>query len=492
MTVNDIINQIQLNRHSGEALRAQLERKLAELIRCMPEGSSLPPERQIATALGVSRVTVRGAFQGFLDRGEIVRRPRHGTRVAARSQASAVKNQWSGTGNSTTCDFSFPWLATPVVNLKMVLYETLPQQKAFWQKVAGKFSETRSDCSIKLIWQESPGCEKYRSLCAANSNTDIFLYSPTIEKYLPELAVELPENLQCKLADFPGSKSSGLAALSKWLLPVHLACAYTYWNPKLAEKYQIDNVQERLLGGEFFDLVFEAAGKLPENCMAAGHVWDYLSCYGHAAGSPVDSSLENIIELLSKFQKKKNSFHCSQRYPLDIIDDFIGGQQLFLTTYISQLDRSKNELLDMKKVPAFFTSANTVPCCFIAAAVSSASRFRDEAFAFMEFLAGEYVQQYCRQIKDDLPFDNAKLPEALQGYGFSSDAAHNFIRRLMLMGTMSGSDELYSQFCTFRTRKVLNDLLGGRISCRQAVSEIREKWNLFYRQFAGTQQHSTA
>lgn len=487
MTANDIINQIQLNRHSGEALRSQLERKLAELIRCMPEGSPLPPERQIAVALGVSRVTVRGAFQSFLDRGEIVRRPRYGTRVAARSRAFAGKNSWSGAGNSSACSFSFPWLATPVVNLQMVLYETLPQQKKFWQKVVEKFSETRSDCSVKLIWHESPDCEKYRSMCAADSNTDIFLYSPTVEKYLPELAVELPANLQRKLADFPGNISPGLAALSKWLLPVHLACAYTYWNPLLAEKCRLDNVQERLMNGEFFDLVLEAAGKLPENCMAAGHVWDYLACYGHTAGAAVDSSLENIIEQLGKFKNKKNAFHCSQRYPLDIVDDFIGGKQLFLTTYSSQLNRNEHVLANMKKVPAVFAPGNIVPCCFIAAAVSSASRFREEAFAFMEFLTGEYVQQHCRQIKDDLPFDNSNLTESLQSFGFSSAAADDFIRRLVLMGKISGQEELYSQFGTFRTREILNDFLSGKLNCQQAVAEIREKWNVFYRQFAGNQ-----
>ena len=484
MSPYDVIGQIQLDRHSGEALHLQLERELAGLIQRLPEGSLLPPERQIAAKLGVSRVTVRGALRGFLDRGEVVRRPRQGTMVAGHTQKSSAEKSKQRIDYSDPRTFSFPWLSAPVVTLQMVLYETLPQQKLFWQKAVEKFSKVQSDCTVNLIWQEVPGCEKYRMMCGTDSNTDVFLYSPTVEKYLPELAVELPEKLQRKLTAFPGCMDNELARLNKWLLPIHLACAYTYWNTDLADKCRLSNVRERLLAGDFFELAAEASDNIPSGCMVAGHVWDYLADYGHLPGKQVDSSLEDVINSLERFKGRKNSFHCSQRYSKDVIDDFICGKQLFLTTYSSQIYGEKNMPEYMQKVPAVFTKNNTVPCCFIAAAVSTSCKFREEAFAFLEFLAGESVQQYTRNFKGDLPFSNHGLIKALQDSGYSFEDANEFVSRLVLMGTVNGKEELYSQFTTFRTREILSDFFAGKLNKEQTISQIRAKWELFYQQFS--------
>ena len=139
---------------------------------------------------------------------------------------------------------------------------------------------------------------------------------------------------------------------------------------------------------------------------------------------------------------------------------------------------------NMKKVPAVFAKNNSIPCCFIAAAVSSSCKFREEAFAFLEFLAGDCMQHYVQDFKGDLPFDSSALIKALQDSGYSVDDAQDFVRRLVLMGTVNGKEELYSQFTTFRTRGILSDFFAGELSKEQTVSQIRVNWELFYQQFS--------
>ena len=70
----------------AEALRGAVER--GEL----PEGTVLPPERELAQRLHVSRTTVVGAYGALKDTGVLESRQGRGTWVAA---------PWSSRGSST-------------------------------------------------------------------------------------------------------------------------------------------------------------------------------------------------------------------------------------------------------------------------------------------------------------------------------------------------------------------------------------------------------
>lgn len=70
----------------GSGLRyLQLRQRLDSAIRAgeLPEGTPLPPEREIAARTGLSRVTVRKAIAPLVDAGQIVRRRGSGAVVGA-------------------------------------------------------------------------------------------------------------------------------------------------------------------------------------------------------------------------------------------------------------------------------------------------------------------------------------------------------------------------------------------------------------------------
>jgi GntR family transcriptional regulator len=74
-----------LPRRGAAAAYVQIEEELAERIRGghLPPGARLPPERELAAQLGVSRMTVRQALGRLADRGLLVRERGRGTFVAA-------------------------------------------------------------------------------------------------------------------------------------------------------------------------------------------------------------------------------------------------------------------------------------------------------------------------------------------------------------------------------------------------------------------------
>ncbi|MFF5403483.1 PLP-dependent aminotransferase family protein [Streptomyces misionensis] len=76
---------VALDRDSGEPLRTQVERQVREAVRTgrLRVGERLPPSRELAVALGLSRGLVQEAYAQLRAEGYLVARVGSGTRVAA-------------------------------------------------------------------------------------------------------------------------------------------------------------------------------------------------------------------------------------------------------------------------------------------------------------------------------------------------------------------------------------------------------------------------
>ncbi len=82
-----------LDPKSGLPLYQQLQRSIREAIekRILAPDDALPAERQIATELAVSRITVRKAIQGLVDEGLLVQRQGSGNFVSMRIEKNFAK-----------------------------------------------------------------------------------------------------------------------------------------------------------------------------------------------------------------------------------------------------------------------------------------------------------------------------------------------------------------------------------------------------------------
>jgi GntR family transcriptional regulator len=82
-----------LNPNDSQPLYQQLQRAFREAIerQVLAPNDALPPERQIAAELGVSRITVRKALDGLVEEGLLVRRQGSGNFVAPRIEKNFSK-----------------------------------------------------------------------------------------------------------------------------------------------------------------------------------------------------------------------------------------------------------------------------------------------------------------------------------------------------------------------------------------------------------------
>lgn len=82
-----------LDPRSSQPLYQQLQRAIREAIEksVLKPDDALPPERQIAADLDVSRITVRKAIDGLVDEGLLIRRQGSGNFVASRIEKNFAK-----------------------------------------------------------------------------------------------------------------------------------------------------------------------------------------------------------------------------------------------------------------------------------------------------------------------------------------------------------------------------------------------------------------
>ena len=91
MNVSEVIGP--LDARNAAPLYQQLQEAVREAIlsRKLRPAEALPPERDLAQALAVSRITVRKAFDGLVDEGLLTRRQGAGTFVVDRVEKSFTK-----------------------------------------------------------------------------------------------------------------------------------------------------------------------------------------------------------------------------------------------------------------------------------------------------------------------------------------------------------------------------------------------------------------
>jgi GntR family transcriptional regulator len=91
MSFSQLIGELETSDHAP--LYVQLERRIRQAIEAgvLTHNMALPPERDIATEFGVSRITVRNAMAALVEEGLLARRRGAGTVVAGRIEKNFAK-----------------------------------------------------------------------------------------------------------------------------------------------------------------------------------------------------------------------------------------------------------------------------------------------------------------------------------------------------------------------------------------------------------------
>ena len=465
-----------LNLASGRTLTAQLKDRIARFIDEHEDGTLLPPELALADTLGVSRVTVRNALKSFLDRGQIVREVRKGTRIrkAAVRQADDEPLDPLALG--------MVWRSVPRKTLRFFSYETLPLQQSFWNRVVWEYSRVDPEVRIEIIPMKASMLAQNFSELIQEKKIDLFLHSQCCSGQLSELAQPLPPELRSRMADPEYLTAAGSFRNDPaydYLLPLNVASLAVAWNTELAERIGWKDIRERLGKENLPDLIRKAAPLLPDDCYASGHAWDLLAMSGYPVSGSETDQMEKRLRQMEKMLKTPRACIVSPSHSLEEqIRKFSEGRILFLLTTMTIFFAKGEPAVPFEMSPIWPEPGCRNLIMPLNIAVSRFSNETEEAMKFMKFLISPQVQKWSVTLKKTAPVRKENFYDFMEKMlGCTQEQADSWFRQHNLFKSQLSLQENYYRFLTFNCRTELEDIAAGHCSVEKACSQLRMKYD---------------
>ncbi len=467
----DIEQNLRIDRGNDETLTKQLQRQLRDLIYRYPEGTRLPPERQLAAELNISRVTVRRVLNDLSENGKIIRKGARGTFVAKEENFSLK------TLHPIQLEQGMNLRTNSMAPLNFISFETYPQQHRFWSEAISLFNERGTGAPVNLKeLPQSISHSAYPQYIMENGFDLIMLQSR--DKVFEDLLEPLPHSILKKLdsADYIFKDCGTEFQVS---VPVKSTSLLILWNKKMAASLGIENIPERIQRGEMLELHLEAAEKIPKGSCAGGHLWDYFSLKGLPEGIP-DFELDFLQKRLAEFEQFSGNpemFVCEQEFSLEVVDRFIKGELLFAPGF-SLFYCPPNIPFEMGAM--FFTpdSGNILYREAIYLGVYKNSPAKKAAFDFIDFILSETPQNLLLTHMWDSPcLKKAALRFSELLDNTDSAAVSEYYRRSPF--PPGDRNPLFSRqyrFLVNDIRDVLYALMHGRVNSKQAAATILKRW----------------
>lgn len=470
MTTEDILRALPIDRTAPKPLKAQLEDLLEKLIARLSPGDLLPPERLISERLQISRVTVRNALNKFYVNGSIVRHGRLGTMIAPRKQEIIRQINPLILGMEHELMHQYP--------LRFLVYENLPKQKLFWEKVVADYNNKDKNRQVEIVWlDDNQNCEDIRELIKTES-IDILMFSSSFNLDIYSDLLPLPNSLKQKI-QMDQYIFDDIGCDLQYELPFYLSCPLLLWNQELADKLKIKGIEQRIENGEILSLVQEAAEKLPDSSSSGIRIWDYIHFNLMPEGIKHPEIIQNLFEDLIKQgdiagKNREKLFVYSQKYPLDNLESFLQEKRLFAVANVSHL-----QVFDLPKFKygcKIYPKLGKLHSDILRLSISKNCLDTENASDFFAFLLSPHVQELCSELKDNIPVYIPAVPKHLKNkHNYAPEKAKVILKNLYLNSYYSEEESLFSKLLIFYLREEFKNLLYGKLSPEELMQIIEIK-----------------
>lgn len=329
--VTEILKMFSVEKNGNKPLYIQLRKEIINYINLSQIGDKLPSERAISEAAGVNRETVRNAIKEFIRKG-LLKREKSGTVITAKIEDDdnqeihpLLAGQFSELSRSS------------IKPVKLSLYETLPNQKKFWNETVNSFNASHENIQVQIDWVNHKISNKNEYLdYIRKEQSDIFLVSNDSYDVFAEenLLYKIPDTFRkkikrdCLLRDFYKDDNP----LNAYSVPLHFSPWIIVWNLELAEQLGIkipENIENTSVLPSFFNKI---SGNIPEGRIATGSIWNLLVSMGITENKSPDIEFfkKRFSSLAPFINKYRNIFSITHTKPshLETLEGFSRGEML--------------------------------------------------------------------------------------------------------------------------------------------------------------------
>jgi DNA-binding transcriptional regulator YhcF (GntR family) len=394
-----ILKTFSVERNGTDPLYLQLRKGICNYISLSQIGDKIPSERAISESAGVDRETVRNSIRELINTG-ILKRGRFGTVIISKSKIEKDRYQ----GFHPLMGEHFPELAGRTVKtVKLSLYETLPNQKNFWNGAATSFNTTHDDVQIRIEWVPCEISNRNEYLDYIRKNQpDMFLVGNDSCSFFmgKNLLHEIPGTFRTEIGSSFFLKSFSDARKeprNDFSVPLHFTPWIIIWNLDLAEQLNIgipENIGNTSALPSFFNKI---SGNIPDGRIATGSVWNLLLSMGMPGNKFPDLEFfKKRFSLLSPFVNKYgNMFSVTQtKGGFETLERFSRGEMLcytgllfYVLGYLDRFSfRFRGEWLAPAKGYHYRESPSRI-------GINAQSENIEEAFCFIRSFFAENIQK---------------------------------------------------------------------------------------------------
>ncbi|MFA6103174.1 MAG: GntR family transcriptional regulator [Victivallaceae bacterium] len=479
-----MFNKDTIRKESSVPVYQQLIKYFEEFISSNPPETRVPPERELAALLNVSRNSLRKALEYYFDKGLIVRQRRKGTFTALNSK-TLVEEPVSLEEIHPQAYYDLMMFQEPAKGntLTLTLYENMPFQKKYWEEIVKKFNSRHPETKAVIEWlpkeisiREKHGFENYFKSIGKIPD----LIQCPLDKSLYDLFTPLPDEIRAFMTSskfFHETLEAGGEYLLERIVPIYTSVPICLWNKDMGEKYEITDIRKKLEHGSVIELACHAAEKLPLNIKICGPMPTLMRFWGHPehlSEINSDSLKRFFIPLCREINKVKGDHErvfplYFRNYPIK--GKFLAGLHFMDFMLSSTMFMPLKNHIEFNYETAIFPIQETILFEASSLAISTLSQNKKVACKFLNFMLSHEIQSLTTKMLFTKPFVKSAMPGLYAQLNSTSEIIDKYFNRIKISCGIEAKVSKYQiDYISYGLKDLFEKIATGKIDGEHATA----------------------